>query len=83
MLSGSYVGKAQMVNLLSYWLSLAQSEAERDQESTHQMIEGHLKNLLLERFDPRKADSIFAEGAVSAGNEAGLTEDEGGGSWRH
>jgi hypothetical protein len=64
LLSESYRGKAQMINLLSYWLSLVHSDAEIGKESAHQMIEGHLKSLLLQRFDPRKADSIFSEKAV-------------------
>ena len=64
LLSESYRGKAQMINLMSYWLSLIHSDAEVGKESAHQMIEGHLKGLLLQRFDPRKADSIFSEEAV-------------------
>jgi len=61
LLSESYRGRAQMCNMIGDWLVKLSGDQEAGKEAVHQMIEGHLKSLLLERFDPKKADSIFSE----------------------
>uniref|UniRef100_A0A8C4R0H5 Negative elongation factor complex member C/D n=1 Tax=Eptatretus burgeri TaxID=7764 RepID=A0A8C4R0H5_EPTBU len=63
LLSENYTAVAQTVNLLAEWLIQTGVEPEQVQE----MVENHLKSLLIKHFDPRKADSIFTEeGATPA-----------------
>uniref|UniRef100_UPI00358E69DC negative elongation factor C/D n=1 Tax=Myxine glutinosa TaxID=7769 RepID=UPI00358E69DC len=57
LLSENYTAVAQTVNLLAEWLIQTGVEPEQVQE----MVENHLKSLLIKHFDPRKADSIFTE----------------------
>jgi len=61
LLAESYKGLPQMCQLLMGWLG------ESGLSSSHvtQHIEDHFTTLLLQIFDPKKADSIFSEGAVS------------------
>ncbi|XP_039265499.1 negative elongation factor D-like [Styela clava] len=57
LLSDNYTAVAQTVNLLAEWLimcGLAPTEVQ-------DMVENHLKDLLLKHFDPKKADTIFTE----------------------
>ncbi len=59
-LSETYRGYAQMSNLICHWLRLI-GVAENQIQHT---IEENIKGLILQKFDPKKADQIFEEGAV-------------------
>lgn len=56
MLAECYHGVAQLANLLADWLIVAGCSVEEVQE----IVEQHLKNLIMKNFDPKKADSIFS-----------------------
>ncbi|CAF1011756.1 unnamed protein product [Brachionus calyciflorus] len=55
LLSESYTAVAQTVNLLADWLISLGTPVQEVQ----QMVENHLKNLIMKNFDPKKADTIF------------------------
>lgn len=57
LLSDNYTAVAQMANLLAEWLILAGADIKEVQE----MVEGHLKEIIIKHFDPKKADSIFTD----------------------
>ncbi|MBW03297.1 Negative elongation factor C/D, partial [Eschrichtius robustus] len=57
LLSDNYTAVAQTVNLLAQWLIQTGVEPVQVQQT----VENHLKTLLMQQFDPRKADSIFTE----------------------
>ncbi|XP_077982594.1 negative elongation factor D-like [Glandiceps talaboti] len=57
LLSENYSAVAQTVNLFAEWLiSTGVNAAE-----VQQMVENHMKGLILKHFDPKKADSIFSD----------------------
>ncbi|XP_070575562.1 negative elongation factor D-like [Ptychodera flava] len=57
LLSENYSAVAQTVNLFAEWLiSTGVNAAE-----VQQMVENHMKTLILKHFDPKKADSIFSD----------------------
>lgn len=49
-----------MANLLSFWLKIS----GLDEEVVQSTVEKHLKQMVIQHFDPKKADTIFSEGAV-------------------
>ncbi|XP_066928069.1 negative elongation factor D-like [Clytia hemisphaerica] len=55
LLAENYHGVAQLANLLADWLIVAGCSVEEVQE----IVERHLKDLIIKNFDPKKADSIF------------------------
>ncbi|CAK8695731.1 negative elongation factor D-like [Clavelina lepadiformis] len=57
LLSENYTAVAQTVNLLAEWLIMC-GLAPTDVQD---LVEDHLKDLLLKHFDPKKADTIFTE----------------------
>ncbi|XP_041375762.1 negative elongation factor D-like isoform X1 [Gigantopelta aegis] len=57
LLSTNYIAMAQTVNLLAEWLIQAGVSIEAVQE----LVENHLKSLIIKHFDPKKADSIFTD----------------------
>lgn len=57
MLSENYTAVAQTVNLLAEWLI----QAGVDIKVVQEMVENHLKAMILKHFDPKKADSIFTD----------------------
>jgi hypothetical protein len=59
-LSENYRGFAQMCNLLCNWLRMI----GLSDTAIQTLVEDHIKNLILQKFDPRKADTIFDEGSV-------------------
>lgn len=59
-LSESYRGYAQMCNLMCNWLKLAGV----DDQTVNKLIVDKLKSIIMEKFDPKQADTIFGEGAV-------------------
>ena len=59
-LSTGYRGYPVQANILASWLKMLMPR-ERD---VSELIEGYLSDLVVQRFDPRKADSIFIEGTV-------------------
>lgn len=59
-LSETYRGYAQMSNLICHWLRLIGAD---DSQIQH-VIEENIKGLILQKFDPKRADQIFEEGAV-------------------
>jgi len=60
LLSDNYRGYAPLCNLLSDWLMTIGKTVEE----VHDIVEQHLHQVILETFDPRKADTIFqAHGA--------------------
>ncbi|KAF6020116.1 NELFCD [Bugula neritina] len=58
MLSNNYMAMAQTANLLAEWLILAGTDIRTVQE----LVENHLKDMILKHFDTKKADAIFADG---------------------
>ncbi|KAN0039586.1 hypothetical protein ACTA71_007383 [Dictyostelium dimigraforme] len=54
-LSESYRGYAQMCNLLCYWLKIAGIPEEQIQTQ----FSNHLKEIIINKFDPKIADTIF------------------------
>lgn len=59
-LSETYRGYAQMSNLICHWLRLIKVDENQIQHT----IEENIKGLILQKFDPKRADQIFEEGAV-------------------
>ncbi|XP_030831155.1 negative elongation factor C/D-like isoform X1 [Strongylocentrotus purpuratus] len=57
LLSEHYTAVAQTVNLLAEWLIFTGVNPTEVQ----QMVEDHLKVLIVKHFDPKKADTIFSE----------------------
>lgn len=57
LLSDNYIAVAQTANLLAEWLIQAGVDIKEVQE----MVENHLKEMVLKHFDPKKADSIFTD----------------------
>ena len=57
LLSSNYMAVAQMANLMAEWLILAGAEIQ----TVQQLVENHLHDMILQTFDPKKADAIFAE----------------------
>lgn len=57
LLPENYMGVAQMANLLAEWLLQAGVTVSEVQ----QMVEFHLKEMIIKHFDPKKADSIFTD----------------------
>ncbi|EDO29868.1 predicted protein, partial [Nematostella vectensis] len=57
LLSENYCGIAQSANLLANWLILTGSNVH----DVEQLVENHLKDLIIKHFDPKRADSIFTE----------------------
>lgn len=57
LLSDNYNGVAQTVNLLAEWMIQAGVDIKEVQE----MVENHLKEMIIRTFDPKKADSIFSD----------------------
>ena len=65
LLSDNYTAVAQTVNLLAEWMI----QAGVDIKDVQEMVENHLKEMILKTFDPKKADSIFSdEGEVYIGD---------------
>eukprot|EP01133_Synstelium_polycarpum_P001074 gene1074-1217_t len=60
-LSESYRGFAQMCNLLCSWLAVS----GLSKEAVTASFKNHLKDIIMERFDPKKADTIFSSNVVS------------------
>lgn len=58
LLSENYTALAQTVNLFAEWLIFTGVNPTEVQ----QMVEDHLKQLILKHFDPKKADTIFTDG---------------------
>ncbi|XP_052060193.1 negative elongation factor D-like [Mytilus californianus] len=57
LLSENYKAVAQTVNLLAEWLI----QAGVDIKVVQEMVENHLKTMIVKHFDPKKADSIFTD----------------------
>ncbi|VDI07377.1 negative elongation factor C/D, partial [Mytilus galloprovincialis] len=57
LLSENYKAVAQTVNLLAEWLI----QAGVDIKVVQEMVENHLKTMIIKHFDPKKADSIFTD----------------------
>eukprot|EP00794_Sanderia_malayensis_P005728 gene5728-6428_t len=55
LLAENYTGTAQVANLMADWLIVAGCDVSEVQD----MVENHLKDMILKYFDPKKADSIF------------------------
>ncbi|EFA75412.1 TH1 family protein [Heterostelium album PN500] len=56
LLSENYRGYAQMCNLLCDWLSVTGMSKDAIQST----FKSHLKDIIMEKFDPKKADTIFS-----------------------
>ncbi|EAL72928.1 TH1 family protein [Dictyostelium discoideum AX4] len=59
-LSESYRGYAQMCNLLCYWLKIAGIPEEQIQTQ----FSNHLKEIIINKFDPKVADTIFTSSST-------------------
>lgn len=57
LLADNYIGTAQSANLLANWLIVTGA----DVHDVEQIVEDHLKTLVVQNFDVKKADSIFTE----------------------
>lgn len=60
LLSENYHATAQTVNLLAEWLIMTGMKISEVQS----LVEDHLKQMIMKKFDPKKADSIFADEAI-------------------
>jgi hypothetical protein len=60
MLTSSYRGYSQMADLLGNWLQIMGFSHEKIQT----LLEDQTMDLIVQTFDPQKADSIFSEGMV-------------------
>ena len=67
LLSDNYTAVAQTVNLLAEWLIITGVPVQDVQN----IVESHLKNLIMKHFDPKKADTIFN---LEGGAPSWLTE---------
>ena len=66
LLSDNYLAVAQTANVLADWLI----QAGVDLKEVQEIVENHLKDMILKHFDPKKADSIFTdEGEVRISTE--------------
>lgn len=77
-LSDNYNATAQMVNLFAEWLIMTGMEVDEVQ----QLVEDHLKQMIIKHFDPKKADRIFSDENDENQTPAWLTEIIGHPSWR-
>lgn len=78
-LAENYNGIAQMVNLFAEWLIMTGMEVNEVQ----QLVEDHLKQMIIKHFDPKKADRIFSdETEENQSTPSWLTEIIGHPSWR-
>lgn len=77
-LADNYNATAQMVNLFAEWLIMTGMEVDEVQ----QLVEDHLKQMIIKHFDPKKADRIFSDENEESGTPSWLTEIIGHPSWR-
>ncbi|XP_045193962.1 negative elongation factor D-like [Mercenaria mercenaria] len=70
LLSDNYHGVAQTVNLLAEWMIQVGVDINEVQE----MVESHLKEVIVRTFDPKKADSIFSDEGETPGWLAEMIE---------
>lgn len=77
-LSDNYSATAQMVNLFAEWLIMTGMEVDEVQ----QLVEDHLKQMIIKHFDPKKADRIFSDENDENQTPSWLTEIIGHPSWR-
>ena len=77
-LSENYNATAQMVNLFAEWLIMTGMEVDEVQ----QLVEDHLKQMIIKHFDPKKADRIFSDENDENQTPSWLTEIIGHPSWR-
>lgn len=78
-LADNYTGTAQMVNLFAEWLIMTGMEVNEVQ----QLVEDHLKQMIIKHFDPKKADRIFSDDLdENQSTPAWLTKIIGHPSWR-
>lgn len=77
-LADNYSATAQMVNLFAEWLIMTGMEVDEVQ----QLVEDHLKQMIIKHFDPKKADRIFSDENDENGTPSWLTEIIGHPSWR-
>uniref|UniRef100_A0A6G1SG95 Negative elongation factor C/D n=1 Tax=Aceria tosichella TaxID=561515 RepID=A0A6G1SG95_9ACAR len=77
-LANNYQATAEMINLTAEWLIKTGMEVHEVQ----QLVEDHLKQMIIKHFDPKKADKIFADDNEENQTPAWLTEIIGHPSWR-
>lgn len=77
-LADNYNATAQMVNLFAEWLIMTGMEHNEVQ----QLVEDHLKQMIIKHFDPKKADRIFSDENDENQTPFWLTEIIGHPSWR-
>ncbi|KAL4235100.1 hypothetical protein ACF0H5_006738 [Mactra antiquata] len=70
LLSDNYYGIAQTVNLMAEWMIQVGVDIKEVQE----MVESHLKEMIIRTFDPKKADSIFSDEGETPGWLAEMIE---------
>jgi negative elongation factor C/D len=77
-LAKNYHATAEMINLTAEWLIKTGMEVHEVQ----QLVEDHLKQMIIKHFDPKKADKIFSDDNEEQQTPAWLTEIIGHPSWR-
>lgn len=77
-LANNYNATAQMVNLFAEWLIMTGMETNEVQ----QIVEDHLKQMIIKHFDPQKADRIFSDENDANQTPDWLTKIIGHPSWR-
>lgn len=77
-LAENYNATAQMVNLFAEWLIMTGMETNEVQ----QLVEDHLKQMIIKHFDPQKADRIFSDENDANQTPDWLTKIIGHPSWR-
>lgn len=77
-LAENYHATAEMINLSAEWLIKTGLEVQEVQ----QMVEDHLKQMIIKHFEPKKADRIFSDENDENQTPSWLTEIIGHPSWR-
>ena len=77
-LADNYQATAEMINLTAEWLIKTGMEVHEVQ----QLVEDHLKQMIIKHFDPKKADNIFVDESDESSTPSWLTEIIGHPSWR-
>lgn len=77
-LTENYQATAEMINLTAEWLIKTGMEVH----DVQQLVEDHLKQMIIKHFDPKKADKIFADDNDENQTPSWLTEIICHPSWR-
>lgn len=77
-LADNYQATAEMINLTAEWLIKTGMEVHEVQ----QLVEDHLKQMIIKHFDPKKADKIFTDDNEEQQTPTWIRDIIGHPSWR-